>query len=302
MTPLFAAAAGVLAAMGFVTVLAGLTRQPERTAPRMRTYRQRLSRMQRPAQQTQRVLSTVLAVVLGWGAWISTGWLVAGLLGAASGITAPLLVAAPRRRRAAVDEIEAYSQWTEQLRDLVQASGSLLEAVVLSAANAPPKLRPHVEQLATLAQSIGLKPALNWFAAHMESPYADQLVLGLSIAWESGARVSDTFDATARAMRNEVQMRRTIEVGNARVWSQVMAILGITVVSVVLMFVFNRGFFDPFGTLLGQVVLLVIGLLIFGCVFWVLGLSRSGSAVRLLGQHGLPGSERTPAAAGDSSS
>lgn len=291
MAPSLAAAAGVLAALGLLTVLAGLTRQPERIAPRLSTFRSRSSRLRRTAQQTTMFVAAALALACGWGAWLATGWPVAALFGAASGFTAPHLLAAPRSRRAAVAEIEAYAQWTEQLRDLVQASGSLLEAVVLSASQAPSMLRPDVERLATLAQTIGLRPALNWFATRMESAHADQLVLGLGIAWESGARVADTFDAAARAMRNEVDLRRSIEVGNARVWSQVMAILGITVVSVVLMFMFNRGFFDPFGTLLGQVVLLMIGVMIFGCVFWVMRLSRSSAAVRLLGAHGLPGDE-----------
>ena len=58
--------------------------------------------------------------------------------------------------------------------------------------------------------------------------------------------------------------------------------LGITVVSVMFMFIFNRGFFDPFGSTLGQTVLAVVGVLIFGNVYWVLKLSESASPVRLL--------------------
>ena len=88
-------------------------------------------------------------------------------------------------------------------------------------------------------------------------------------------------------MRTEVEMRRRNEVANARVWTQVVSIVGITVASVVLMFTFNRGFFDPFGTIVGQVILLFVAVMIFGNIVWVLQLSSSGTPVRLLDQHEL---------------
>ena len=116
----------------------------------------------------------------------------------------------------------------------------------------------------------------------MASPFADRLVLGMKIAWDSGARVGEAFDGTARAMRAEVEMRRRNEVANARAWTQVVSMVGITVASVVLMFVFNRAFFDPFGSPFGQTILLVAGGLILGNIFWVMKLSESGIPVRLM--------------------
>ena len=223
-----------------------------------------------------------LGALLAFGAWYATGWVVAGLIGLTAGVMGPMMWRAPRRRRAFTDEVEAYSQWTEQVRDLVAASGSLFEAVTLSADQAPPLLRPKVAQMASIARTLGLPPALDWFAAEMDSPFADRLVLGMKIAWDSGARVSEAFESTARAMRAEVEMRRRNEVANARAWTQVISMLGVTVVSVLFMFVFNKGFFDPFGSAVGQATLLAVGVLIFGNVFWVLRLSESGVAVRLL--------------------
>ncbi len=206
----------------------------------------------------------------------------AGLLGATAGVMGPVMWRAPRKRRDFTDEIEAYSQWTEQIRDLVAASGSLFEAVTLSAEQAPPRLRPKVARMASIARAVGLPAALDWFAAEMKSPFADRLVLGMKIAWDSGARVSEAFESTARAMRAEVEMRRRNEVANARTWTQVVSIVGVTVGSVLLMFVFNKGFFDPFGSTVGQAVLAAVGVLIFGNVYWVLKLSESGVPVRLL--------------------
>ena len=140
--------------------------------------------------------------------------------------------------------------------------------------------------MASIARTLGLPAALDWFAAEMDSPFADRLVLGMKIAWDSGARVSEAFESTARAMRAEVEMRRRNEVANARAWTQVVSIIGVTVVSALFMFVFNKEFFDPFGSVIGQAVLLAVGVLIFGNVFWVLKLSESGVPVRLLSSEG----------------
>ena len=227
-----------------------------------------------------------LGAVLAFGAWYATGWVVAALIGLTSGVMGPIMWRAPRKRREFTNEIEAYSQWTEQIRDLVAASGSLFEAVTLSADQAPTRLRPKVVQMASIARTLGLPAGLDWFAAEMDSPFADRLVLGMKIAWDSGARVSEAFESTARAMRAEVDMRRRNEVANARAWTQVISMVGVTVGSVLFMFVFNKEFFDPFGSAVGQATLLAVGVLIFGNIYWVLKLSELGIPVRLLAPGG----------------
>ena len=276
-----AVSCGIFVGVGLFAFVIGLKKH-ERREKRVRMSKFR-ARSKRTVQiESQTLVIIVLAVILGFGAWYATGWIVAGLLGAATGVSLPVMRQAPRDRRKITDEIEAYSQWTEQIRDLVAASGSLYEAVILSAAQAPSRLRPNVAQMASLARTIGLPAALDWYSATARSPYADRLVLGLKIAWDSGARVTQAFDSTARAMRAEVEMRRRNEIANARAWTQVIAMLGVTVGSVVLMFAFHRDFFNPFGTLVGQVILIGVGVLIFGNVYWVVKLSESGQPIRLL--------------------
>ena len=274
---------GVLAGMGLVAMVLGLRKQPKRERqPRLREFRSRAATIELSSSSSDILVMAGLGAALGFGAWYATGWVAPALIGVTAGVMGPMMWRAPRKRRAFTDEIEAYSQWTEQVRDLVAASGSLFEAVILSADQAPPHLRPHVVQMASIARTLGLPPALDWLAAEMDSPFADRLVLGMKIAWDSGARVSEAFESTARAMRTEVEMRRRNEVANARAWTQVVSMLGVTVVSVLFMFVFNKAFFDPFGSAVGQAVLLAVAVLIFGNVYWVLKLSESGVPVRLL--------------------
>ena len=283
MVALAAVLLGALVGVGLFAAILGAQKQPVREKQaRLRQFRSKAASVELSTSANDTLAMIGLAAALGVGAWYATGWLVAGAIGATAGVMGPLMWRAPRKRREFTDEIEAYSQWTEQVRDLVAASGSLFEAVTLSADQAPSRLRPKVVQMASIARTLGLPPALDWFAAEMKSPFADRLVLGMKIAWDSGARVSEAFETTARSMRAEVEMRRRNEVANARAWTQVISMVGVTVVSVLFMFVFNKGFFDPFGSLIGQVVLLAVGVLIFGNVYWVMKLSESGVPVRLL--------------------
>ena len=287
MVPLAAVLFGALAGVGVFAAVLGLQKRPvPEKQNRLRQFRAQATRIELSSSTDDTLAMVGLGAILALGAWYATGWLVAGVIGATAGVMGPMMYRAPRRRRDFTDEIEAYSQWTEQIRDLVAASGSLFEAVTLSADQAPARLRPKVVQMASIARTLGLPAALDWFAAEMESPFADRLVLGMKIAWDSGARVSEAFESTARAMRADVDMRRRNEVANARAWTQVLSMIGVTVGSVLLMFVFNKGFFDPFGSLIGQTVLLAVGVLIFGNVYWVLKLSESGTPVRLLASEG----------------
>ena len=293
-----AAVLGALAGVGLIVMVLGLQKRPARDQQeRLRDFRSRAASVELSSSASDTLVMAGLAAVLGFGAWYATGWVAAAVLGATAGVMGPIMWRAPRKRRAFTDEIEAYSQWTEQVRDLVAASGSLFEAVILSADQAPLQLRPHVVQMASIARTLGLPPALDWFAAEMDSPFADRLVLGMKIAWDSGARVSEAFDGTARAMRAEVEMRRRNEVANARAWTQVVSMVGITVLSVLFMFVFNRPYFDPFGSIVGQAILLAVGVLIFGNIYWVLKLSESGVPVRLLASNTDEAAEAVAAAA-----
>ena len=287
MVPLAAVLFGALVGVGLFAVVLGAQKRPVREKQaRLRQFRSRAASIELSSSMNDTLAMLGLGAVLAFGAWYATGWPVAALIGLTAGVMGPIMWRAPRKRREFTNEIEAYSQWTEQIRDLVAASGSLFEAVTLSADQAPSRLRPKVVQMASIARTLGLPAGLDWFAAEMDSPFADRLVLGMKIAWDSGARVSEAFESTARAMRAEVDMRRRNEVANARAWTQVIAMVGVTVGSVLFMFVFNKEFFDPFGSAVGQATLLAVGVLIFGNIYWVLKLSESGIPVRLLAPDG----------------
>ena len=289
---------GALGGIGVLTMILAFRSRPQKdkSQVRLRKFRAKGTRVQAQKVLAENTLQVALGGVLAAAGWFLTGWPVATLLGLLAGVLGPRMMRAPKRRQEVTDEIEAYSQWAEQIRDLVGASGSLFEAVALSAQNAPERLRPKILDMTAMARTLGLPPALDWFAAEMRSPLADRLVLGMKIAWDSGARVSEAFESTARGMRAEVEMRRRNEVANSRAWTQVVSILGVTFVSMSFMFILNRGFFDPFDSSIGQVVLLFAGVLIFGNVYWIIKLSEVDEAIRLLHTDGSKARGKVPTA------
>ena len=125
-----AAVLGALAGVGLIVMVLGLQKRPARDQQeRLRDFRSRAASVELSSSASDTLVMAGLAAVLGFGAWYATGWVAAAVLGATAGVMGPIMWRAPRKRRAFTDEIEAYSQWTEQVRDLVAASGSLFEAV-----------------------------------------------------------------------------------------------------------------------------------------------------------------------------
>ena len=297
-----AVALGALTGVGFFVIVLGSQKQApqaqqKQAQVRLSKFQARGRRQNVLAEAVRNLGQYGICLALGFGAWQLTGWPVAAVLGCMTGWAGPRMRNAPKQRERITKEIEAYSQWAEQLRDLVKASGSLYEAVLLSADNSPPMLRPVIMKMCSIARTVGLPAALEWFVDEMDSPFADRLVLGMRISWDSGARVAEAFERVSLTMRSEVELRRHNEVGSRRAWVQVTSILGVTLVSVVAMFIFNKGFFDPFSNTTGQVILSVAGAMIFGNVFWVTQLSETDKPIRLLsGRESAAGGEATESA------
>src|SRR5699024_6298391 len=75
-------------------------------------------------------LHLVGAVVAGLLCWALTGWPVAGVLAAAGLWWLPSLLGQDRAHAAQVARVEAVAAWTEQLRDLMEGSAGLHQAIV----------------------------------------------------------------------------------------------------------------------------------------------------------------------------
>lgn len=204
-------------------------------------------------------VALVAAVVVGLISKVP----VAGLLAGAAGWTLVGLIMLQRQQQQTILVTEALATWTDLLRDVVSGSAGVGAAIQASAKNPPANIRSEVKSLAEdLRGDIPPKAALNTFASTLADPVADQVVIALQMALEvRGDRLSEVLSATAANAREDVTFRRTTIASQSQLWRQVYTIAGVMVGMFALLFVFQSSYLDAFSDLVGQLVLLFIGLI-----------------------------------------
>lgn len=194
-----------------------------------------------------------------------TRWPVAAFYGALSGYFLPTMILAKRRRRQAVERIDAIATWVESLRDTMAASAGVQEALVTSAKVAPPSIRREVQGLAVRLQHETLTSSLRRFAADLRHPLADMIVASLVLATSRHAgSLQNVLAITARTARDYAAMWRSVEAGRSRLYAQVRIAGGISGVVILGFILANRAFLSPFDGVGGQLALLIIGGSFFG--------------------------------------
>lgn len=202
----------------------------------------------------------LLAVVAAIAAWGLTGWPVGGLWVFAGTVAFPLT---RDRRYGAVDEIdkvEAIATWTEQIRDTMNASAGLQQALIATATHGPLPIADELRDFARRAPRGDLGGALQQLGHDIDHPSSDMVVAGLLAATELDAgRLVPLLSRLASSIRDEAQMRIRIEVGRARVRTS-MKIVGVCVAMTALLLLIAGGdLLDGYGSATGQLWLLVVG-------------------------------------------
>ena len=225
-----------------------------------------------------------LAAVVGVTCALTTGWPVAGPIGALAAYGLPRLL---RQTSGAVSiaKIEAVATWTEMLRGTLAASAGLSQAIIATASLSPDPIRPATEQLAAqIRAGVHPREALLQFADEVADPCADRVVCSLLLAFTSRAqRLGDLLHALADSTREEVALRLRIETSRASVRSGVRTVVVFSVVFAAGLSLLARSYLAPFGSATGQLVLLLVGGLYAGGLTLMVALARPPAPVRLLG-------------------
>ncbi|MCM0621953.1 type II secretion system F family protein [Nocardioides bruguierae] len=196
----------------------------------------------------------------GLTAWAVTGWPVAGLLlGGVLGLW-PRVAKGGAIERASVEKLEALATWTESLRDAATAAAALETAIPLTRAGAPPALAVPVDALVNrLTVRVPLPEALTLFAAEVDDAGADLVVAALSLnARQRGGSLRRVLTTLSSQTRAELESRRRVlrERDGLRRQSQQIAV-GLLVLAVG-QAALAPSWVEPYGTVVGQVVLAVI--------------------------------------------
>ena len=195
-------------------------------------------------------------------------------------------------RARATDRTEAIASWTEMLRDTMAGAHGLEEAVVTTAAVAPPPIRPEVVALAANVRRQPLSQALGQFGGDLAHPTGDLVVAALARAAAGGVGdLNELLGSLAVIARDEAGMRQRVEATRARLRTAVRVIAGCTVATAVALVLLNRSYLDVYATSMGQVVLTAV-VAAWGVALW--WLARMGEFVapeRFLAGSGEGGSE-----------
>lgn len=273
---LLAALAGGVAAAGLLLLIREFTRRPPPlgTPPRGRLWAQGFT-----AASLRRIL---IAVGMGLGVLLVSGWPVAGIAAAAAVVFLPRLTTAKaQKRRIAV--LEGLDQWTRRVSDLLTAGRALEDALEASAASAPAAIAGPVTTLAWhLAARTGTDTALRAFAAEIGDPAADRIAAALIIATSTrGGGVRNVLNALADLLARDVAARRQVEADRAQHRTTLGWITGF-LVAYTIFALLNRSYSAPFGTLTGQVVLAAVAGLYAAGLAWLHHLGTAPAPGRFL--------------------
>lgn len=273
-SPLVGAVLGLLCGLGVLLSVAawfGLVDRP-------------LQAIERRGQRVDRLLPRLgLASGAAALAWWWTGWIAAAGALAALGWVTPSLSGVRNKRRREIARSEAVAVWAEMLRDLLVANAGVREAIAKTARVAPPAIADEIRALEVRAQRGELAGALQRFAADVDDPIADTVVVALLLAERrSVSNLAGMLSAVAGSTRETVAMQLRVNATRARTYRTSQLIGGIVAAFTGLLLVTNRDYMEPFGSLTGQLVLLGVTGLLAVAVGTMLALSRPARAPRLL--------------------
>lgn len=269
-----ACAAGV--GLGLVLLILGI-RGTEQAPPPRRPARELLSG--EPV-----VLQSTLAFAAALMTWLITGWVVGA---AVAGLLAVLMPRSWRRARGEadlLDRTQAIAAWTEMLRDTLAAAAGLEQAIVTAAPNAPDPIRADVVRLARrLDRGERLVAGLRRLAVDLSNPAADLVVAALVTAAQREARdLVPLLGSLARSTRAEAEMRMRIHASRARLRTAVRVIVGSLGVFAGGLILFNPRYLEPYRSVTGQLVLLLVATIFAGAYVLMQRMARLRTPDRFL--------------------
>lgn len=201
-----------------------------------------------------------IAVLAGLLILLFTRWVV---LAGATGLLvffAPSLFGGARSERIGIARLEGLAAWTESLRDTIAGAVGLEQAIPATATAAAPAIKGELLAMSDrLRVRTPLPVALQHFADDLDDPSADLIVAALMLNSQlRGPGLRDVLTSLAGSARDELEMRRRVNAGRASTRRSVQIVMGITVVFVLGLTLFNRDYVEPYSGTVGQAVLLLI--------------------------------------------
>lgn len=272
MTGIGAVACAMLAIGGLVLVLAALAgvipERPQRmqalSTGRWTTFVDNLGRTARGTW-----IRLAVGLVLGVVGMFALQWPVLLIVVPAAVVGLPHLLSEPPQQT--IGLLEALDRWVRGMLAQMSTGKSITDAIRLSARQPPPLLAAPLTLLVKRLDDRWTAPqALQAMADELNSADSDAVLASLMLsAQRGGTGASVTLYALADTIQERLRALREIEAERSKprvVVRQVTIISGITLVGFMIL---SPGFFTPYGTPVGQVILLIL-LALYVASIWIM--------------------------------
>lgn len=284
MTPLLAALAVLALFAGAAALTVGLRpapvdlAKPAARAAALETKHGRVSPRTR-----QLLLAGLLAGVL---AWLVSGWFVAVLVLPAAAAGLPVLLA-KNSAGSSIARLEAMEEWTRSLAGMLGVGIGLEQAIIATLRSTPDAIRPEVATLiARLRARWDTASALRAFADDLDDATGDLIAASLLLAaGQQGNGLVSVLQGLAATVADDVRIRRAVEAERQGTRTTARAVSMITVGVLVAWMLFRRSYIAPYGTPVGQVVLLLLLSGYVGALLWLRQITLTPKLPRFIGQH-----------------
>lgn len=193
-------------------------------------------------------------------ALLITRWPIAAAAAGALAFAFPALFGGAAAEAKAIARLEGLAAWTESLRDTVAGAVGLEQAIPATAYAASPAISTELTALADrLRVRVPLPQALQKFADEMNDSSVDLIVASLILNSRlRGPGLRDVLSSLSESARAALDMRQRVNAGRRSTRRSVQIVMVVTVAVVLGLTLFNRKYVEPYGSPLGQVVLLLI--------------------------------------------
>lgn len=214
---------------------------------------------------------TIVAALVGVALLVATRWIVLAVAGAVLVMVWPMLFGGARQEKLAAARIEALATWTESLRDTIAGAVGLEQAIPATVYAAAPVIRDDLALLADrMRVRVPLPTALRQFADDLNDPTADLVVSALIInARLRGPGLRQLLGSLADAARSELDMRQRVSASRAGTRRSAQIVVLFSIAVMLGLALFNRSFVQPYESVQGQMVLLVVVSLFAVGMLWM---------------------------------
>lgn len=281
MPTLIPALGGALVVAGVLGVIFGARRTPVSTTAPTRRRSTTSSRWSRVSKRTKTLL--LIGLSAGFLAYIITGWFVALIFAPLIIAGLPVLLSAPAAGER-IDKLEALEEWTRGLAGVLTVGVGLEEALRATLRSTPDAIRPEVSRLvARLRARVSTEDALRAFADDLDDSTGDMvasfLILG---ARRRGQGLVAVLNSLAEAVSQDVRARRAIEADREKPRATARWVTIITA-GVLGLLAFSGDYIAPYGTPLGQVLLIAFLGVYVSLLLWMRHMAKGEKLPRFLG-------------------